>query len=581
MTIEKPLAPCELPSESEAGGQYGSDVVAQTLRALEIPYVALVPGSSLRGLHDSIVNRLGNVAPQLIVCLHEEASVAIAQGYAKITGRAMAVGLHANVGLMHAVMSVYNAWCDRMPILLLGGTGPTDAAERRPWIDWIHTTRDQAFMIRGSVKWDDTPSSPAAAREGLARAKWIAETCPMGPVYVNLDVELQEDATAELPPLDLDRLMPKVSAGADLEAIKKAAKMLREAKFPFILMGRGGRNPDVWNSRVELAESLGAKVATNLKLGAVFPTDHPLHSAPPATFLRPEANAALREADVILALDWLDLAGTFARAFNGEAPDAKVISVSKDHTIHNGVNMDHQAQPVVDLFLSADPDQVVGPLAKEIGKSDRTYTQIDWQEPDPADCFRKGQRTINGLAAELIRAVGSRAVTLTNLPLSWNGGFWPFRGPLDYVGGDGASGLGAGPGIAVGQALALKGSGRLPVSICGDGDFLMGHTALWTAVHYKLPLLVIVANNRCYFNDVGHQETVAKNRGRNPDNKWIGQMLTDPDIDIAAMGRSLGTSGWGPVRTGDDLNSILRDAIARVDQGGVAVVDVQIASGYA
>ena len=191
---------------------FGSDVVADTLRALEIPYIALNPGASYRGLHDSIVNFLGNETPQMLLCLHEESAVAIAHGYAKVTGKAMAAAVHSNVGLFHATMAIFNAWCDRSPVIVLGATGPVDAAKRRPWIDWIHTARDQGAIVRNYTKWDDQPASPAAAREALIRATWIANTAPLGPVYINLDAEMQEaKLAAPLAPLDAARFMPSSS----------------------------------------------------------------------------------------------------------------------------------------------------------------------------------------------------------------------------------------------------------------------------------------------------------------------------------------------------------------------------------
>src|SRR5271163_5179967 len=152
------------PAGANAPG-FGSDVIAEALRSLDIPYIALTPGASYRGLHDSIVNYLGNSKPQMLLCLHEEAAVAIAHGYAKVTGKAMAAAVHSNVGLLHASMAMFNAWCDRMPMVILGATGPMDAARRRPWIEWIHTAQDQGAIVRPYVKWDAQPSSPAAARE--------------------------------------------------------------------------------------------------------------------------------------------------------------------------------------------------------------------------------------------------------------------------------------------------------------------------------------------------------------------------------------------------------------------------------
>src|SRR5215475_3051775 len=182
-------APVAGPEQKEV---WGSDAIAAVLRAIDIPYLALNPGASYRGLHDSLVNHLGNTRPQMLLCLHEESAVAIAHGYAKVTGRAMAVAVHSNVGLLHATMAIFNAWCDRMPVLVLGATGPVDATRRRPWIDWIHTAADQGAVVRHYTQWDDQPASAGAARESLLRGVWLANSAPQAPVYVNLDAEMQE-----------------------------------------------------------------------------------------------------------------------------------------------------------------------------------------------------------------------------------------------------------------------------------------------------------------------------------------------------------------------------------------------------
>src|SRR3954465_15948562 len=202
--------------------EWASDAVAEMLRALEVPFVALTPGASYRGLHDSLVNHLGNERPEIVICLHEEHAVAVAHGYAKVTGGPMAAGLLAHVGLMHATMALFNAFCDRVPLIALGATGPVDAALRRPWIDWIHTAADQAALVRPYVKWDDQPSSAAAAVEALVRADRVTRSYPSAPVYVCLDAALQE---SELPPgvalPDLDRHRPPrppEPARADVEA---------------------------------------------------------------------------------------------------------------------------------------------------------------------------------------------------------------------------------------------------------------------------------------------------------------------------------------------------------------------------
>ena len=570
------VAAVERPTPTGANApSFGSDVIADALSSLDIPYIALTPGASYRGLHDSIVNYLGNSKPQMLLCLHEEAAVAIAHGYAKVTGKAMVSAVHSNVGLMHATMAMFNAWCDRMPVVVLGATGPVDAVKRRPWIDWIHTARDQGALVREYTKWDDQPASPGAAREAILRGTWIANTVPQGPVYINFDAEVQEaKVTDQLPPIDVARYMPQISTAAPADQVKQAAAMLKGAKQVLILAGRTSRDPEVWKARVALAEALNARVLSDLKIGASFPTDHPLYFGSPRA-VTPEGVEGLKDVDVVLSLDWVDLAG--ALRWFGPSPSAKVIQVSLDHRIHNGWSMDHQGLPPVDLLLSADPDLVVPELVKEIGASTKPHAV-----PSPRKISDKEPAgfTNENIARSLRKVLGDRPVTYTHLPLSWDDSWMPFRHPLDFVGSDGGGGVGGGPGISVGAALALKGSGRLPIAICGDGDFLMGVTAVWTAVHYKIPLLFVIANNRSFYNDELHQERMARARNRPVENKWIGQRMSDPDVDIAAMGRAQGAVGFGPVMKAADLPAVLQKAIAEVEAGGVAVVDVRVEPGY-
>lgn len=555
---------------------FGSDVVADALRATDIPFIALNPGASYRGLHDSLVNYLGNERPQLLLCLHEESAIAIAHGYAKVTGKAMAAAVHSNVGLMHATMAIFNAWCDRMPMVILGATGPVDAAKRRPWIDWIHTARDQGALVRGYTKWDDQPASPTAAREAVLRANWIANTAPRGPTYVNLDAEMQESKLVEpLTPIDSKRYMPPIEGATSAALIRQSADLLRNAKRPVILAGRTSRDLDAWHARVALAERLNAGVVTDLKIAASFPTSHHLHvGAPSGIVLASEAAEAIRSADVILSLDWLDIAGTFKAV--GKV-NAKMIQVSVDHHLHNGWSMDYQGLPPVDVFIDCEPDVAVPPLLEALGPG-----PTDLAAPR-APRFPKptgDKLTVDHLATTLRETVGDRPASLTHVSLSWNGATWAFNHPLDYLGSDGGGGVGGGPGISVGAALALKDSGRLPVAVCGDGDFLMGVTALWTAAHYRIPLLMVVANNRSFFNDELHQERVALMRNRPIENRWVGQRISDPDIDLAAMARAQGARGFGPVRTIAELAPSLGEAIAAVEAGAVAVVDVHVEPGY-
>ncbi|MGH8682552.1 MAG: thiamine pyrophosphate-binding protein [Burkholderiales bacterium] len=571
----------EKPAAAAPTSYWGSDAVAATLRALDVPFIALNPGASYRGLHDSLVNFLGNERPQMLLVLHEEHAVAIAHGYYRVGERMMAAAVHANVGLMHATMTIFNAWCDRVPVLVLGATGPVDAAKRRPWIDWTHTARDQGALVRDFTKWDDQPASVSAAQESVLRAALLARTAPCGPVYVCLDAALQESRIDALPPLpDPARYLPPPPAQPAPELVLRAARLLEGAKRPLILAGRVGRSEAAWADRVALAERLGARVLTNLKQAAAFPTDHPLHAAPPATFLSPAGAEAIRDADVILSLDWLDVAGTLKTAHGTADVPTKVIQVSVDLHSHRGWSMDYQGLHPVDCHLLAEPDVAVPLLLEAVSRRARSRGAA--AKPAPAAPARaSGELTVASVAAALNEALGDADASVLRTPLSWDGAYRAFRHPLDFLGYDGGAGVGSGPGMAVGAALALHGSGRVPVAVMGDGDYLMGVTALWTATHYRIPLLVVVANNRSFFNDELHQERVARERGRPVENRWIGQRIAEPDIDLAAIARAQGAAGFGPVTETAKLVGVLRDAIDAVRGGAVAVVDARVATGYA
>jgi len=576
----KPRVMPETPLPSPAAGEvWGSDAIVRMLQALELPYVALNPGASFRGLHDSLVNYGGNQQPQMLLCLHEESAVAIAHGYAKASGRMMGVVLHSNVGLLHGSMAIFNAWCDRAPILILGATGPWDAARRRPWIDWIHTAADQGALVRGYTKWDNQPGSVPAAYDALLRAAQMAMTTPRGPTYVNLDAALQESKLGELPPLpDPSRFRAPEPVRPASELIGRAADALSGASAPVILFGRGNRTTESWRARVALAEKLRARAVTDLKQAAVFPTRHPLHVGPPGSFLSDAAAAAVREADVVLALDWVDLAGTLRQAYDTRPVTARIISASCDVHVHRGFSMDYFALPPVDINLLAEADVVV-PLLLDACRVRERAPAPTAARPGPG----RGGYEVLGLRAvadALNEATEGVDVCLTRLPLGWPGECRHFAHPLDYLGGDGGAGVGAGPGITIGAALALQGSGRVPIALLGDGDYLMSVTALWSATHYRIPCLFVVCNNRSFYNDEAHQERVARARGRPVENKWIGQRIAEPDIDLAALAVAQGAKGIGPVTEPKQLVSAIAEGARAVMDGSVCVIDARVRPGY-
>jgi thiamine pyrophosphate-dependent acetolactate synthase large subunit-like protein len=245
-------------------------------------------------------------------------------------------------------------------MIVLGATGPLDAEKRRPWIDWIHTSRDQGAYIRSIIKWDDQPSSPQALVEAMCRGNIATRTAPTAPVYICLDAGLQE-ARLDKPPdwPDISRFVPAEPSRPGKAAVDQAAALLARAERPVIMFGRGSRRQEFWQSRIRLAERLGACVVTDLKQGAMFPTDHPAHYLPPFNVLPKPARELLCEADVILALDWVDLGGALRQAKAAGKVSAEIIAATLDPSLHTGANMEYQALPAVDVE-GAPADQAQG-----------------------------------------------------------------------------------------------------------------------------------------------------------------------------------------------------------------------------
>jgi thiamine pyrophosphate-dependent acetolactate synthase large subunit-like protein len=568
---------------------WASDVAAELLRRQGIKYIALNPGASYRGFHDSIVNYLGNQDPQMLLCLHEDHAVSVAHGYAKVTGEPMACVLHSNVGLLHGLMGIFNAWCDRAPMIVMGATGPVDALLRRPWIDWIHTAKDQGALLRNFTKFDDEPRSPGAVVETMLRAVMVARTKPTGPVYVCLDAGLQEtELTGPIAIPDLARYAVPAAPEPSNEALEKTAEWLCTAKNPLIMAGRLNLTREDWDRRVKLAELLGAGVMTELKTGSTFPTEHPLQVAPPFGFMSPPAKEAIKAADVILALDWVDLGGSFKQATgNKDRVPAKIVNVSLDSYLHNGWSADHFSLPPADLAVLADPDAFVARLLPVV--EDRLKGKSRWDgksKAAPRPAQPRAARDPNSrivprdIGIAIGEARGDRKITITKTALGWAGEAYPFRDPLDCIGSGDGGGLGGGPGMAVGAGLALKGSGRIPLANLGDGDFIQGGTALWTAAHYQIPVLFVISNNQSNFNDEVHQENVAKDRHRPVENNWIGMRIEDPPVDIAAFARSQGVKAPQPIEKLGDLVPAIKAGMDAVASGEPYLIDVRVERGY-
>ena len=575
--------------------EWGSDVIVETLRDLGVEFIALNPGATFRGVHDSIVNYLGNKNPELILCPHEEIAVAVAHGYGKAAGKPMAAYVHNVVGLLHASMAIYNAWANRSSMLVLGGTGPMAADGRRPWIDWIHTANVQGNAVRDFVKWDDQPASIGSSVESLIRGYQITTSAPEGPVYICFDVATQEEK------IDTPFVLPDISTfpkptriQADLGVMNEAVKLLISAKCPVVMADFIGKSSEAANSLVHLAELLAIPVISGGDLYN-FPTNHPLN----ATNSKREL---IEEADVVLALDVYDL----QQSLTGQdytsrklqhllRPECKLIDISLRQLSIRSWTHDYGGLYPTTLSVQADISVALPLLTELIERRlddgiDRSkdlnerYKKIEFMHNSSQARFKeivqkRSQESpiaLPFLASEMWEVIKDLDWVLGNGNLrGWTERLWDYKHPYQVIDSRGGGGLGMGFGHALGVALANKGKGRLTINIQSDGDFLFTPAAVWTAVHHKIPMLVVMYNNRTYGNDLGHQSLMAKVRGRPDENKTIGIDIDDPYVDFAAMARSFGAWAEGPIENPLELRGALERAKNEViNNGKLALLDV-------
>ncbi len=460
-------------------------------------------------------------------------------------------------------------------------------------MDWLHSVADQGALVRNYTKWDDQPLSVKGAVESLLRGYQMTCAAPKAPIYITLDQRLQEDmpgAAVVVPPVE--RFMPGLPSLPDPDAVRAAAALLANAEFPVILAGRVSRDEVDWRRRIALAETLGAVVFSDFKVAAAFPTDHVLHGPDPSiVFTNAEGVALMQQADVILSFDWWDPATLFKQAWPDGNVAAKVIRCSIDNYLHRGWTRDHLGLAPVDIDILAEPDRVVPQLLDELTQHlalpERARHRLDERRRIGRLVTRKrplcgGAEAIGlwDIGETLHTALAGRDYCLMRAPLGWQASSLPIRHPLDYLGADGAAGIGGATGMSVGSALALKDTGRIPVAVFGDGEFLMTPTALWTAASRRIPMLIIISNNRGYYIDEQHQETTSKSRRRPPDTAWVGQRIDDPDIDLTAMARAQGFQVSEPVQRISDLGGAVQRGVDAVVQGACYFVDVRIAPDY-
>ena len=573
--------------------EYGSDLVVDLLQRLGIEYAAFNPGASFRGLHDSLVNYGGDSHPRTILCTHEEIAVALAHGYAKASGRPMVAALHDVVGLQHACMAIFNAWCDRVPVLLLGGTGPMDSTRRRPWIEWIHTALVQGNHVRDFVKFDDQPANAASVVESILRAYRLMMAEPSGPVYVCLDAVLQEDPLPKgvSVPADLQRWIRQSPVQPDPDGLKAAARLLSESRRPLILADTVGRSRQGADALRALAELLHAPVV-DLGSRFNFPSAHPLE----ATERREEL---LRAADLVLAVDVVDLwgalqasAGQHRPAGFAPSPMAKIVSLSLSDLLVHSWTSDYQRLQPVDVRLVGDSRLALPALLDLLepgGAADQerqeraaaiaaegSQLRTEWaNRARSLGTNTDGAVPLGYLGVALGDALDGHDWVLSNSELrGWARRLWRIEHSYQYTGTSGGAGVGYGIGASLGVGLAHKGSGRIAVNLQPDGDLLYCSSALYTAAHERLPLLTVMLNNHSYYNSEEHGLRMAEHRGRPAERAGIGTRPEAPAVDFATLARGFGIASAGPITSPTDVPAALNTAIEAVASGEPYLLDV-------
>lgn len=587
MEVGKPME-----AESPFIRRAGSDFMVDVIKSLNIDYVSTMPGSSFRGLHESIVNYGGNRKPELLTCLHEETAVGIAQGYAKVAGKPMGVFLHGTVGLQHATMAIYNAWVDRVPIVIIAGN-TIDATKRRPGVEWAHSVQDAGALVRDMTKWDDLPISLQHFGESLVRSYKIATTPPMGPVLIVADSELQEGETDGEKP-KIPRLAMTTPPQGDSAAVAEAAKLLVGAERPVIVADRAARTPRGMALLVELAETLSAPVVD--QLGRMnFPTNHELnHSS--------RRQALIHDADVVLGLELWDFWGTVKNVRDVThrderdiaKPSAKLISIGVEDLYLKSNYQDFERYEGVDLAIGGDAEATLPALIEAVRRNitaDRK-SQLEKRRAQLRDAYHKmreqaRQAAVYGwnaspvttarLCAELWEQIKSddwALVSRASNQSNWPHRLWSFDKHYQFIGGPGGAGVGYGSPGAVGGALAHREHGRLSLAVIGDGDLMCAPGTLWTATHHRIPLLTIIHNNRAYHQEVMHLQRMANRRQRGIQQVKIGTAIEAPDLDYAKLAQSMGMWSSGPISDPNNLAGALKRAIQVVKSGEPALIDV-------
>ena len=587
--------PQELP---RIGGVAGSDFMVDVIKTLDIKYLPSNPASSFRAIHESLINYGGNKMPEFLTCTHEESAVAMAHGYFKVAGKPLMTLCHGTVGLQHATMAIYNAWCDRVPVIIVGGND-LDAAHRPPGVPTFHSAQDINALVRDFTKWDDTPVSLQHYAQSFVRAYKIAMTPPYGPVAISLDAGLQQEPIHENgEKLYIPRYVASAPPQGDSGAVKEAARLLAGAERPVIVVDRAARTENGIRLLVQLAELLQAPVV-DMGGRMNFPKTHYL-SRPPTV---------VNNADVIIGMELSDFWGVVNSYIdNGEhgigmnrskiKPDTKLISISSAELITKSNYQDFQRFQTVDVSMPGDAEATLPALidaVKSAIPSDRKAA-IEKRGEAAKKAYAEGKERGRQTAAiawdaspiSTARLVMETYAQIKDLDWSlvassgnvsnWPNRLWPMEKHYHWLGASGGYGVGYGAPASVGAALANRDLGRFSVSIQSDGDLMYAPGVLWTAARHKIPLLAVMHNNRGYHQEVMHVQRLSNFRNRvaslGNDMGPIGTSIENPDIEYHKLAESMGWWAKGPIKDPAQLGPAIKEAVAVVKSGQPALVNV-------
>jgi thiamine pyrophosphate-dependent acetolactate synthase large subunit-like protein len=586
-------------AKNRIGGTAGSDFMVDVIKTLGIKYLPANCASSYRGIHESLINYGGNKMPEFLTCMHEESAVAMAHGYFKISGKPLMTLCHGTVGLQHATMAIYNAWCDRVPVIVVGGND-MDAATRPPGVPTFHAAQDINALVRDFTKWDDTPVSLAHFAQSMVRAYKIAMTPPYGPVMISLDAGLQQEvARNHGDKLAIPRYVPTAPPQGDSGAVKEAARLLAEAQNPVIVADRAARTPNGIKLLVQLAEALQARVIDQGSR-VNFPKTHYL-SAPPN---------AVSGADVILGLELSDFWATVnSYTDNGDnggigtngsriKQGTKLISISSSELLTKSNYQDFQRFQSVDVPMAGDAESTLPALIEAVKAAipgskkgaieqrgqaaKKAHAEAEARTKQAAAvAWDASPISTARLCAETYAAVKDldwSIVSQSGNVSGWLNRLWPLAEHHHWIGRSGGFGVGYGAPASVGASLANRDAGRFSVNIQSDGDLMYAPGVLWTAAKHKIPQLAVMHNNRGYHQEVMHVQRLSNFRDRvanlGGDMGPVGTSIMNPDIEYHKLAESMGWWAKGPIKDPAQLGPALKEAVKIVQAGQPALLNV-------